>query len=206
LLKVISKKGQIPGYVYGSSSVASSHVSLVELGQLKISVGLTDEDIHFLKMAGEVLGSQTQQIVAHWRSGIIATIPHLARHSRSPDNQPLPDYLARSNRRFEQWILDTCQRDYDQDWLNYQMEIAARHTSLKKNQTDAVISTSYVPYRDIIAFTAVMNQTIKPYLAAGGHPPATVNKMHEAWCKSLQLQIALWGRIYCDSKLASQQW
>ena len=64
------------------------------------------------------------------------------------------------------WTL--CLRDYEQDWLNYQSEIAARHTSLKKNQTDSVNSTAYVPFRDIIAFTAVMNQTIKPYLAAGG--------------------------------------
>jgi len=86
--------------------------------------------------AGEVLTGQTKQIVDHWRSGIIASIPNLARHSRSPEGAPIPEYLTKSNLRFEQWILDTCLRPYDQDWINYQQEIALRHTSAKKNQVD----------------------------------------------------------------------
>ena len=57
----------------------------------------------------------------------------------------------------------------DQDWINYQQEIAIRHTSVKKNQVDGVQSTPYVPLRDVIAFLGVMNQTIKPYLAAKGN-------------------------------------
>ncbi|MGD1075961.1 MAG: hypothetical protein ABR903_07790 [Thermodesulfovibrionales bacterium] len=60
-------------------------------------------------------------------------------------------------------------RTYDQDWVNYQQEIALRHTSLKKNKVDGIRSTPYVPLRDVIAFIAVMNQTIKPYLAAKGN-------------------------------------
>jgi len=118
----------------------------------------------------------------------------------------LLDYLAKSNLRFQQWILDTCLRPYDQDWLNYQQEIALRHTSLKKNQIDGVRSTPYVPLRDIVAFIAVINETIKPYLAAKGHSPVNVDKMHLAWCKSLQLQLALWTRPYADSKQALNEW
>ncbi len=30
--------------------------------------------------------------------------------------------------------------------------------------------------------------------------------MHRAWCKSVQLQIALWSEPYADSDLASDQW
>jgi hypothetical protein len=120
----------------------------------------------------------------------------LARHSRSLDGQPIPQYLAQSNLRFRQWILDTCFRPYDQDWLNYQHEIALRHTSLKKNTVDGVHSTAYVPFRDIAAFVAVMNDTIKPFLAARGHAQPVVDGMHRAWCKSLQLQLALWAKPY----------
>ena len=69
-------------------------------------------------------------------------------------------------------------RPYDQDWLNYQQEIALRHTSLKKNQADGVRSTDHVPYRDIVAFVAVMNETIKPYLALRGNTPKEVEGMH----------------------------
>jgi hypothetical protein len=101
-----------------------------EFEALTVTAGFSDEDRRYLLMAGEVLRNQIRRIVEHWRSGIIAGIPHLARHSRSPEGSALPDYLAKSNLRFEQWILDTCLRPYDQDWLNYQHEIALRHTSV----------------------------------------------------------------------------
>ena len=194
----------IPGYAYGAEAISKSSISLQELEQMKISVGFTTEDERFLHLAGEVLRDQVKQVVEHWRSKIIASIPHLARHSRSPDGNPLPNYLAASNLRFQQWVLDTCLRPYDQTWLDYQQEIALRRTSLKKNQVDGVQSTPHVPLRDIIAFIPVMNETIKPYMAAKGHSPEDVAKMHLAWCKSLQLQISLWTGLY--TKLTPNEW
>ena len=188
----------LPGYSYGAADVARSPVSLGDLEQLKTSAGFTDQDQHFLQLAGQVLANQTEKIVAHWRSGIIASIPNLARHSRSTEGDPLPEYLAKSNLRFQQWILDTCFRPYDQDWINYQQEIALRHTSAKKNKVDGVGSTPFVPLRDILAFIAVMNETIKPYLAANGHSADEVERMHSAWCKSMQIQMALWVGPYTD--------
>jgi len=173
---------------------------------LKVSVGFTEEDSRYLRLAGEVLADQTEAIVQHWRSGIIAGIPHLARHSRDLDGNALPDYLAKSNRRFERWILDTCVRPYDRHWLNYQQEIALRHTSIKKNATDHVSSTPYIPLRDIIGFIMVMNDTIKPHLAAKGHADEAVEKMHRAWRNSMQLQIALFARPYADPVLALDEW
>jgi hypothetical protein len=196
----------IQGYGYGSVEIAPSPISMEALRDLKIGVGLTEEDERYLKIAGEVLEGQTKEIVEHWRSGIIAGIPHLARHSRTPEGDAIPEYLAKSNLRFQQWILDTCLRPYDQEWINYQQEIALRHTSLKKNQTDGVRSTPYVPLRDIVAFVAVMNETIKPYLSARGHSDEDVEKMHLAWCKSLQLQIALWAHPYTDPDQAAKEW
>lgn len=189
----------IAGYTYGTAEVAKSNISLEDLNRLKASAGFTSEDETALRLAGEVLKDQTRQIVDHWRAGIIAGIPHLARHSRTPEGNAIPEYSARSGLRFEQWILDTCFRPYDQDWLNYQQEIAARHTAAKKNRTDAVHSTPYVPLPDIIAFVALMNQTIRPYLAKQGHSPADVDRMHSAWCKSIQLQLALWSAFYLEA-------
>jgi hypothetical protein len=197
---------QIPAYTYGSSEVLLSPVSLDELGMLKASAGFKAEDEQLLRLAGQVLASQTNQIVNHWRSGIIAGIAHLARHSRTPEGDAIPEYLAQSNLRFEQWILDTCLRPYDQDWLNYQQEIALRHTSVKKNQADGVRSTAYVPFHDIVAFIAVMNETIRPYLAARGNTEEEVEGMHRAWCKSLQMQIALWSKPYLDVAKTSNEW
>jgi hypothetical protein len=203
-MKIVAE--DIPGYDYGKFVVATSPVSLSDWENLKRSVGFTEQDERFLHLAGEVLVNQTKQIVEHWRSGIIASIPHLARHSQTLEGDPIPEYLARSNLRFQQWIMDTCFRPYDQDWLNYQQEIALRHTSLKKNRADGVRSSAHVPYRDIVAFVAVMNETIRPYLAAQGHNQQEIEGMHRAWQKSLQMQVALWAKPYMDAAQKASEW
>jgi hypothetical protein len=196
----------IPGYTYGTLAVAASSATLDDLQRLKVSAGFNEEDEHYLRMAGAVLEDQVERIVNHWRANIIADIPHLAAHSRNLDGSANPDYLARSNLRFQQWILDTCLRPYDQDWLNYQQEIALRHTSVKKNRTDNVVSTDHVAYSDIVAFVAVLNETIRPYLAAKGHEDAEVGGMHRAWCKSMHIQMALWGKPYMEVEGAGRAW
>lgn len=197
---------KIYGYSYGNPEVPASAITLLQLEELKASVGMTGEDEQYLRLAGQVLADQTAQVVEHWRVRIIGEIPQLSRHSRTPEGNAIPEYIAKSNLRFRQWILDTCLRPYDQDWINYQEEIARRHTSKKKNQVDGVQSTPYVPLRDIIAFVAVMNETIKPYLGAKGHPAAEVDRMHSAWCKSLQLQTAIWVRVYMHETATPMEW
>lgn len=196
----------VHGYTYGAPEVATSPITLQQLEDLKTSVGMTREDERLLQLAGEVLADQTGEVVEQWRGRIIAGIPNLARHSRTPEGNAIPEYSAQSNLRFRQWILDTCLRPYDQDWINYQEEIALRHTSLKKNRVDGVRSTPHVPLRDIIAFIALMNETIKPYLAAKGHTTEEVEKMHRAWCRSLQVQAAIWAHAYINIGTAANEW
>lgn len=196
---------EIPGYSYGESGVEKSPVSAEELEELKQSVGFTAADARSLRAAGEVLADQTKEVVDLWRSVIAKTL-HLSRHSKDPEGKPIPRYAEGSGLRFRQWVLDTCFRPYDQDWLNYQQEIALRHTSAKKNLTDDVESTAFIPLRDIIAFTVVMNETIRPFLASKGNSPEEVRQMHSAWCKSLQLQVALWAQPYSSSELAPDEW
>ncbi len=197
---------QIPGYTFGEISVEQSTVSVKDLDNLKTTVGFTEEDEQNLRLAGEVLADQTKKLVDHWRSGIIAGIPNLAKHSRTPEGEAIPDYAEKSGLRFQQWILDTCFRSYDQDWINYQQEIALRHTAVKKNKVDQVNSTPYVPLRDVLGFIVVMNETIKPYLAAKGHSPDQVESMHRSWCKSMQLQAALLARPYATTTQAPNEW
>ena len=196
----------IYGYTYGSAEVATSPVTIDEFNALKVTVGFSDQDHRYLQLAGEVLADQTKQIVDHWRNEIIAGIPNLAKHSQNLHGYPIPKYAASSGLRFQQWILDTCLRPYDQDWINYQHEIALRHTAQKKNHVDQVYSTAYVPFRDVIAFIAVMNDTMKSYLAGGGHSAEIVDKMHRAWCRSIQLQLALWANPYTDKVRVPNEW
>jgi Protoglobin len=130
---------QIPGYTYGSEAVAKSPLSIADLELLKQTVLFTEEDEQYLRLAGEVLQDQIEDVLDVWYA-YVGSHPHLAYYFSGPDNQLNNEYLAAVRKRFHQWILDTCNRPYDQEWLNYQQEIGLRHTYMKKNQTDHAVS------------------------------------------------------------------
>jgi hypothetical protein len=183
----------IPGYTYGSA--APSPVTMKEFEELKQAVLFTAEDEKYLKMAGEVLKDQIDAVLDLWY-GFVGSHPHLVYYFSGPDGKPDANYLAAVRQRFGQWILDTCNRPYDQEWLNYQHEIGLRHHRTKKNKTDNVRSVPIVPLRYLIAFIYPITATIKPFLAKKGHRPEEVDKMHQAWFKSVTLQVALWNYPY----------
>jgi hypothetical protein len=182
----------IAGYTYGTTQAARSPISAADFELLKQSVLFSDEDVSALRMAGEVLADQIDAVLDVWY-GFVGAHPHLAYYFSSPQGQLLPDYLARVRARFGQWIMDTCKRAYDQDWLNYQHEIGLRHHTTKKNQTDNAPSVPLIAVRYIIAFIVPITATIRPFLAKKGHSPEQVEKMHQAWFKSVTLQALLWS-------------
>jgi len=197
----------IPGYDYGSSTAAKSPITVEALEQLRQSAGFTPEDERWLRTAGDVLKQQTKPLVEKWRAAISAH-PHLARYALRLDGEKDPHYSEASGLRFQQWVLDTCFRPYDQEWLNYQQEIALRHTSIKKNKTDNVQSAPTIHLRDIIAFTAVITDPdiIKPFLAAKRHSSSDFDRMYQAWRRSISLQVALWTEPYTNSRIAPDEW
>ena len=184
---------KIAGYTYGTKEVAKSPVSLEELEELKQTVTLTDEDICYLRMAGDVLEGQEHEVIDKWR-GVIGAQPHLAHYFVVPDGKPDEDYKARVKERFARWVLDVCRRPYDRDWLDYQHEIGLRHTNLKKNKTDEASTPPQIPLRYLIAFTAVINDTIKPLLASKENSVEEVEAMFRAWCKAALLYVTMWSR------------
>jgi hypothetical protein len=188
-------KKDIAGYDFGESSVAKSPISMDELEELKQTTTLTDEDTRYLHLAGYALESQTEEIVNTWRS-VIAASPHLSYYFTASNRQPDQRYKALVKERFKQWILDVCFRPYDQDWLNYQQEIGLRHTQVKKNLTDGADTPPGIPLRYILAFTAVVINTIKPFLAKKVSDADELEKMHQAWCKTVILHVTLWSRPY----------
>ncbi len=106
----------IPGYTYGK--VAPSPVSETDLDALKQTVLFSDADAQYLRLAGEVLEDQTEAVLDVWY-GFVGAHPFLARYFGNND-QLNAEYLARVRKRFGQWIMDTCVRPYDQQWLDYQ--------------------------------------------------------------------------------------
>lgn len=185
----------IAGYTYGTETVAHSPLSIEDFELLKQTVLFTQEDEHYLRLAGAVLQDQVEAILDLWYS-FVGSHPHLIHYFSGADNQPIADYLSAVRKRFAQWILDTCNRPYDQDWLNYQEEIGLRHHRLKKNQTDHVQAAPHIGLRYLIAFIYPITATIKPFLSQKGHSADDVEKMYQAWFKSIVLQVALWSHPY----------
>lgn len=68
--------------------------------------------------------------------------------------------------------------------------------SCQKNRTDNAQTPPHILLRNVLAFIATMNATIRPFLAKKGHAAEEVERMHEAWCKAVMLQVTLWSRPY----------
>lgn len=186
----------IPGYTFGTAQSARSPLTLADLDALKRTMLFTDEDARYLRMSKEILADQTDEILDVWY-GFVGSTPELVYFfGNSQTGKPEGEYLTRVRARFARWILDTAQADYDQDWLNYQHEIALRHHSTKKNQTDNARSVPIVNYRYVPALTIPITTTLKPFLAKKGASADDVEKMHAAWVKSVLLQSILWGQPY----------
>lgn len=188
-------KTMIPGYTYGSDTLPRSPIGLEELDRLKATVMFTSADEEALRMAGDVLEDQVGQVLDVWY-GFVADHPHLLAYFSTPDGKPVQEYLDRVRSRFGQWILDTCRRPYNQEWLDYQQEIALRHTPEKKNVTDNANSVDNIPLRYVIAFIYPITATVRPFLATKGHSAEQVEAMHQAWFKAVTLQAALWAHPY----------
>jgi hypothetical protein len=184
---------EIAGYTYGS--VADSPVTADELAELKASVLFGPEDEAALQEAGTLLANQIEDVLDVWY-GFVAANPHLVRHFADSQGQPIEGYLGGVRARFGQWIIDTCTRPYDGAWLAYQEEIGRRHTRSGKNATDGVDSTPYVPLRHLIALIYPITATIRPFLVKAGATDDRLDAMHEAWRKSVVMQVALWARPY----------
>ncbi len=186
----------IPGYALGDPALPRSPLTLQELELLKETVLFTEEDVRYLRMAGEVMVPKTEAILDVWY-GFVGANPHLIRYfSNEADGQPNAEYLARVRARFGQWIRDTTDADYGQAWLDYQQEIGLRHTRAAKNCADGAPSVDHINFRYLVAFIVPVTATVEPFLADGGRSPEEVKKMHAAWTKSVVHQVVLWSYPY----------
>jgi hypothetical protein len=152
---------EIPGYAYGADTVETSSISLKELQELKVTVGLREEDERYLRLAGEVLVDQVKQVVEHWRSRIIAIFPTLR-----------GTHAVRKAIRF---------RNISRKAINRPCAVTRYHCVHPGDERN--------------------HQAV---LGGEGTVPTDVDEMHLAWCKSLQLQVALWTHTY--TKRVPNEW
>ena len=186
---------KISGYDYGRSSTARSPVSLAELRQLEAAVGWSENDAAVLQRHGEIFKNRAEQMVDAWRA-VIGSQPHLAKWFFAPDGKPDEAYKAKVKKRFVQWVTDACFRPHDQEWLDYQEEIGLRHTPEKKNVTDGAHTPAHVPLRYLIGFATVVSITTRDFFLEDGVRGEELQRLADAWSRTVQLHIALWARPY----------
>jgi hypothetical protein len=88
----------IPGYTFGQTDVARSPVTAGDVELLKATL-LWNDDERYLRMAGEVLADQVDEVLELWY-GYVGSHPHLVHYFSGPDGQPIPEYLERVRSRF----------------------------------------------------------------------------------------------------------
>lgn len=186
----------IAGYTFGTTETVSP-MTLTDLENLKTALLFSEEDVHYLNMAGEVLADQVEDVLDVWY-GFVGSTDHLLYYFTDGRGNADIAYMAAVRKRFCQWILDLCQRPYDQTWLNYQHEIALRHHRIKKNQVDEATAVDHIDLRYMIAFIVPITVTIKSFLMNKGHDADTVEKMFQAWFKAVVLSVILWSVPYIE--------
>jgi hypothetical protein len=183
------------GYTY-DDTLPRSPVTEDMLSGLLTDVMWTEDDARALRRAGNILKPRVSDILDVWYD-FIGSTPHLVSAFRGPDGEPDQDYLTRVRGRFEQWVVDLCTRDFDKQWLAYQEEIALRHHTAKKNETDSVDSpASHVPMSHMVALIVPVTLSVRQFLAEGESDPATVEAMQQAWFKAVTVSVVLWTRPY----------
>ena len=187
---------QIKGYDYGKTTLEQSPVSMHELDLLKQTLLWNDETGHNLKKAGEVLKDQVDEVLDLWYN-YVASNEHLLYYF-SKNGEPVKEYLEAVRPRFGQWILDLCNRPLDQEWLDYQYEIAKRHHITKKNKTDGVDAAPIIHFRYLVAFIYPITATIKGFLAKKVNDQAELDAIYDAWFKAVTLTALLWCYPYVN--------
>lgn len=190
------KRPSIPGYTLGTAAVPHAPLTLEDFELMKKTALFGDDDVRYLRMSKDVLEDQVEDVLDVWY-GFVAANPHLlhtfvGRRTGQPDGA----YLAAVRRRFGQWILDTANADYGKAWLDYQFEIGRRHHRTGKNRTDGANASNIVPFRYLPTLMYAILATLRPFLAKKGHSRSDVDAMHQAWVKSVLLQVTLWCYPY----------
>lgn len=187
---------RIKGYDYGNTTLEKSPVTMQDLELLKKTLLWNDDTDRYLRMAGDILKDQVSEVLDLWYN-YVGSNEHLLYYF-SKNGEPNKAYLGAVRNRFEQWVLDLCQRPYDQKWLDYQYEIAKRHHATKKNKTDGVDAAPIIHFRYLVAFIYPITATIKGFLAKNGNDQKEIDAMHDAWFKAVTLTALLWCYPYIN--------
>ena len=195
----------LPGYNPGSPEVAKSPITLEELNDLKATCLFTDEDMIYLRLSYDVLKDQAEDLVT---CGVAS--------SRSMSTSPAMAWIGRrANRtrntpRLSASVTPSgCSIPREPNTTKHGSIISMRSVyatiGKKKNVTDHANAATHIRGRDLIGFAAATVAPMRPYLEKGGHSAETVQRMQDAWWKSMILQVTLWSQAYMNPGTSDAQ-
>lgn len=158
----------------------------------------TAEDAQWLRKSGEILHGQIEQILDVWY-GFIASKPYLLEAFTDPaTGKPDEAYLAAVRKRFACWISDTGSANYDQ-------ALGSIINTRSGGATTAwarTARTGRMPRMSCPCATcSPCSIQLPPLSNRSWHETgaaAEVQRMREAWTKSVLLQLILWCEPYVD--------
>lgn len=156
---------------YHEDTQSTCPISLQEFELLKETVLWTDEDESYMKMSAEILRDQVDNIVDVWTS-FIAVYPHLTKNFSD---------LEATGEQIKKWIMTSAESHYDEKWLSQQF---ANSLPLQNFR-----------FAPVLAYP--LTATLKPFLVKK-HTRSLedVECMHQAWMKSVLLQLSIWSHRY----------
>lgn len=186
----------IPGYRSPDLQLAASPITSDRWAQMQEAALFGADDVAALRRSRPILEPSVDAILDVWY-GFVGSKPFLLEQfTDRSTHQPDGDYLARVRARFGQWILDTAEARYDEGWLSWQIEIGRRHHRIGKNKTDGANSSALVPFSYLLPLAQPIVHTLRPFLERSGEGVDAVDAMHDAWRKSVLLQVTLWSFPY----------
>jgi hypothetical protein len=185
---------RVPGYDLGRS-VSPAPIGPDEWDKMKATALFGDADVRALRQSRPILEPRVDELLGVWYD-FVGSQPHLLAAFAGKDGQADAGYLEAVRLRFRQWVLDTASATYDQTWLDYQFEIGRRHHRTKKNVTDRVSAADHIPLRYLLPLAYPVTFTLRSFLQAPGVSAEEVEAMHQAWIKSVLLQVTLWSHPY----------
>ncbi|MBS0026125.1 protoglobin domain-containing protein [Chitinophaga sp. 22321] len=165
------------------------------LVRLKRMLLFTNEDEHYLIMAGNILVAHTEDILNNWYDFILKN-DYLAYYF-TRDGTPDASYLETLRPHFRQWITGLCTRQEGKSWWQFEERIAEQ-LHLTPGSASELEPLPMVYLRYLSTFIYPVSEAGRPYLDRYGHPGEDVERMQQAWFKAISFSVLLW--VYPETR------
>jgi hypothetical protein len=85
--------------------------------------------------------------------------------------------------------------------ISHGLIIRKRSDCEKKNQTDGAHTPPLVPLRYVLAFVTTVTTESRRFFVEAGISGEELQKLEDAWAKTVHLHVTLWARPYLKEGL-----